>query len=167
MNSIKSFSLLVVGSLLSTVVLAQNATPQVATENDLKPAMAKPATANIPAPGTRVVIPTPPEVAQPGQQLKPVALEAPQAAMAAPSPLNRIDDATAIEVTKAEKLKAIAIPSVDAMQAKMTEQQKATMAGKTVRPKMVDQSTGLTEAKLTPAKPIAATPVVAPAIIEN
>jgi hypothetical protein len=163
MNTIKCFSLLIAGTLLSTAALAQNVTTPIA-EVDAKPVVAKPIASNTPAPGTRIVPVEPVHAIKATQQPQAFKMDAAPNDLAAPKPLQT----TEIMPAKVDAV-ALPIPDVNAMQAKMTEQQKATMAGKTVRPKTIDQTTGVTEGKLTPttAKPImAAEPVIAP-IVEN
>jgi hypothetical protein len=167
MNTIKCFSLIIASTFLSTAVFSQNVVVTPVAELDAKPVAVKPIANNIPAPGTRVVATEPLNVIAPTPQLKPVPLQTSEnAVLVAPSPLNRVDDAT----IQPQKLEAKAIPSANAtqMQAKMTEEMKATMAGKTVRPKTIDQTTGATESKLTPTNsiPLKVAPVVAP-VIEN
>jgi hypothetical protein len=160
MNTIKCFSLLIAGSLLSTAVLAQNAAAPVA-ELDVKPVVAKPvANKNIPAPGTRVVA-----VEQPVDALKAPAQPQAIKTEAAPNDLVQPSPIQAAEVLpiNAEPV-AMQIPDVSAKQAKMTEQQKATMAGKGIRPKSIDQTSGATESKLTPVAPLK--PLVAPVAAE-
>ncbi len=138
MYTVKSFSILAISVLLATSINAQNTKPQATiNETDLKPAVVNKLVNTIPAPGTRVV----------------AANEQANAAIVAPIANNGGEAAN-----KPEKLEAIAIPSASDMQSKMTNEMKATMAGKSVRPKTIDRTSGATESKLTPATPIGLTP---------